>query len=171
MTFATASYFCDNRGRPAATLMPMDGRSDVGKRIRDAAEAKKIAGATELCELLHDELRRRGLKQTFTRQTLSNWWNGKVWPDLDTLPALAEVLGSEQEWILFGSRRGDQLKKERQYLTRVSEEEAALLTSYREASKAAQKTILKTAKTISEEHPAPEADVHQMRRKDDRHRN
>jgi transcriptional regulator with XRE-family HTH domain len=146
----------------------MSDRSSVGSRIREMADLKGIAGPTELCALLHTELQKRRLGQTFTRQTVSNWWHGKVYPDLDTLLCLAEVLGTDQEYLLFGSRRGDQLKKERQFLTRISEEEAALLTTFRESSKAGQKTILRQAKIVAEEQPAPEGEVHQMRRKDDK---
>jgi len=152
-----------------ATLAVMDGgRAEVGQRIRDCAQHRGIDGPSALRELFLAELVRKGSHQEVTRQTLSNWWHGKVYPDLDTLWALAAVLGTDQEWILFGSRRGDQLKKERQFLARVSEEELTLLTSYRETSKAGQKTMLRTAKNLADEHPAPEATVHPMRRKDDK---
>lgn len=146
----------------------MYGKDSVAQRIRDCAEHRKIAGPTALHELFIAELKRGGLRQTVTRQTISNWWNGKTYPDLDLLPHLGTVLGTEQEWILFGSRRGDQLKKDRVFLTRVSEEEALLLTSYREASKTGQKTMIRQAKVIAEENPAQEASVHHLRRKDDK---
>jgi transcriptional regulator with XRE-family HTH domain len=144
-----------------------DGKTAVGTRIRECAEKKAIKGPQALCDLLLVELQKRTPRQTITRQTVSNWWHGKVWPSLDMLPALATVLGTEQEWILFGSRRGDQLKRERIYLSRISEEEMALLTVFRETSKSGQRSILKMVKTLAEDNPAPEASVHPMRRKDD----
>lgn len=145
-----------------------DGKDDVGKRIRDAAKHKNLENPTKLSEAFSAAAKNRNLKQTVTRQTVSNWWHGKVYPSMDMLPLLAAVLEEEQEWILFGSKRGDQLKKERQFLIRANEEEAALLTAFREASRSGQKTILRQAKVVAEEQPADEATVHQMRRKDDK---
>lgn len=107
-----------------------------------------------------------GGKKTITRQTVSNWVAGQA-PKLDELTYLAKVLDTEREYILFGSKRGDQMRREKQFLARVNEEELALLTAYRMASKGGQKTITKLAKDVAEDHPAPEATVHQMRRKDD----
>ena len=166
--FACASDFCDKVSKPTATLNGVDNeRAGVGERIRFSAQGKGIKGPAALCALLHDELTKRGVKQTFTRQTVSNWWHGKVYPDLDTLDALAKVLGTEREFLLFGSRRNDQLRKEKLYLQRISDEESLLLTAYRESSKSGQRSMLKVAKGIAEEHPADEATIHQMRRKDD----
>lgn len=145
-----------------------EGKSAVGERIQDCAKERGIATPAALHKILSEDARNKGSRQTVTRQTVSNWWYGKVYPSLDWLPLLSSVLGTDQEWILFGSKRSEQLKKERQYLARVSEEEIALLTAYREASKPGQKTILKLAKGVSEEHPAPEATIHPFRRKDDK---
>lgn len=145
-----------------------DGKGAVGQRIRDCAAHLGIKGPTALCELLLTELQNRTPKQTITRQTVSNWWHGLVYPSLDMLPALADVLRCEQEWLLFGSRRGDQLRREKLYLARVSDEEALLLTAFRESNKSGQRSMLRMAKTLAEEHPAPEATVHPMRRKDDK---
>jgi transcriptional regulator with XRE-family HTH domain len=169
MPFARSSDFCDKPKEGVATLARMtDGKDQVGKRIRGAAEAKGIRTPAALHQMFLNETKNRSLRQTVTRQTVSNWWYGKVYPSLDMLPLLALVLGSEQEWILFGSKRGDQLKHERLYLSRVNEEEALLLTAFRGASKAGQKTMLRQAVVIAEEQPAPEATVHPMRRKDDK---
>jgi transcriptional regulator with XRE-family HTH domain len=152
-----------------ATLTCMsEGKADVGSRIQNAAARKSLETPTRLWAAISAEAKNLNLKQTVTRQTVSNWWHGKVYPSMDTLPLLARVLGEEQEWLLFGSKRGEQLKKERQYLARISDEEAALLTTFREASKSGQKTILRQAKVVAEEQPADTATTHNMRRKDDK---
>lgn len=176
----TASDFFDKRTTGTTTLLVMergeDRKAAVGRRIRDCAEERGLGDPAALhqaiVKILTDDERNKGSGQTVTRpvtrQTVSNWWYGKVYPSLEWLPVLASVLETDQELILFGSRRGDQLKKERQYLARVSEEELALLTSFRESSKSGQKTIVKLVRGVAEEHPAPEASVHQLRRKDDK---
>jgi transcriptional regulator with XRE-family HTH domain len=169
MPFAASSDFCDKPPQRGATLAKMDvGKSEVGQRIRDAAQAKGLPTPAALHQRFIEETTNRSLRQTVTRQTVSNWWHGKVYPSMDMLPILAQVLGSEQEWLLFGSKRNEQLRKERQYLARISEEEGQLITAFREANKAGQKTMLRQAKVIAEEQPAPEATVHPMRRKDDK---
>lgn len=151
-----------------ATLSVMDqGKGALGKRLRECAQDKRIKGPQALCDLVHTELEKRGLRQTVTRQTVSNWWHGKVYPSLEMLPILAAVLGTDQEWLLFGSKRGEQIKREREFLARVSEEELRLLTLFRESSKSGQRTILKQVQVIADEQPAPEATIHPMRRKDD----
>lgn len=98
---------------------------------------------------------------------MSNWLGGKVVPSWDMIEPLCHVLGIEGEWLLFGSKRRDQLKKERQYLVRVNDEELAWLSTLRDASSQGQKTILKLAKDVAEDHPAEDAKIHQLRRKDD----
>lgn len=152
-------------------------KRDIGTRIAEARKAKGIESLAELCRLVLERAKSRArehpgvdgkMKQTLTPQTVSNWEGGKVVPSWDMLPLLAEVLGTEEEWILFGSKRNEQLRKERQFLERINDEEAALLTMFREASKSGQKTILKLARDVAEDHPAPEASVHPMRRKDDK---
>jgi transcriptional regulator with XRE-family HTH domain len=164
-----ASDIFDSRTMGTTTLAFMEGgKADVGKRIRDCAEDRGIETPAALHKILTQDARNKGTRQTVTRQTVSNWWYGKVYPSLDWLPILAGTLRTDQEWILFGSKRSDQIKRERQYLARISEEEGQLLTVFREASKSAQKTIMKLAKGLSEEDPSPEASVHPFRRKDDK---
>jgi transcriptional regulator with XRE-family HTH domain len=156
----------------------MPGRKEqVGLRIAAGMKAKGIAGPAELCRLVLKHLEVLGrevahgepkLKQTLTAQAVSNWINGKVMPSWEMLPSLAKVLDLQEEEILFGSKRGDQLKRERQFLSRITEEEAALLTAFREANKIGQKSIVKMARTLAEDHPVEDASVHQLRRKEDR---
>lgn len=151
-------------------------KEEVGARIAAAMKAKGIPGPAELCRLVlrrlevlaRDVASERKLKQTLTAQSVSNWINGKVMPSWEMLPALSEVLGLQEEEILFGSKRSDQMKRERQFLSRITEEEATLLTAYREANKNGQKSIVKMARTLAEDNPVEDASVHQLRRKDDR---
>lgn len=150
----------------------------IGGRITEAAKAKGIDRPAELCRQVLAAAKRMAVlresdgatkaKQTLTPQSVSNWLGGKVVPSWDMLAPLASVLGVEGEWLLFGSRRRDQIKQERQYLVRVNEEELAWLTTLRDSNQQGQKTILKIAKDIAEEQPAPHADMHTLRRKDDK---
>lgn len=146
----------------------MEGKQAVGARIRQCAAALEIDGPQALLNLLIPELRKLDPRQSATRQTVSNWWHGKVYPSLDTLPALAAVLQCDQEFILFGKRRGDQLKMERQYLSRVNDLEALALTYLREMNQSAQKSALKVLRTLAEDQPAQDATVHQLRRRTDK---
>lgn len=156
----------------------MDERKQqVGARIALAMKYKGIPGPAELCRLVlkQRELLNRALthnepkvKQTLTAQAVSNWINGKVMPSWDMLPSLAKVLDLQEEEILFGAKRSDQMRRERQFLSRINEEEAALLTAYREANKTGQKSIVKMARTLAEDHPVEDASVHLLRRKEDK---
>lgn len=150
----------------------------IGRRIRAAADIKGLSRPADLCRAVLKAAKELSAaresddetkpKQTLTPQSVSNWLGGKVVPSWDMLEPLCKVLGLEGEELLFGSKRRDQLKKERQYLVRVNDEELAWLSTLRDASAQGQKTILKLAKDVAEDHPATDADVHQLRRKDDR---
>lgn len=150
----------------------------IGARIRDAAKEKGVDGPADLCRrvllaakalsVARESDGREKLKQTLTPQSVSNWLGGKVVPSWDMLAPLCQVLGVEGEWLLFGSKRREQLKKERQYLVRVNDEELAWLSVLRDSNVQGQKTILKLAKDVAEDHPATEADIHHLRRRDDR---
>jgi transcriptional regulator with XRE-family HTH domain len=179
MMFARASTIFDTQIAEMATLPAMREKkaSEVGERIRTLMADKKIPDRKELHRLVLELAQRNanGLertgkhkKQTLTPQTVSNWIGGKVVPSWDMIPLLAQVLGTEEDYLVFGSKRRDQIRSEKQYLSRVNDEEAALLTAFRESSKSGQKTILKLARDVAEDHPAPEATVHPMRRKDDK---
>jgi hypothetical protein len=155
--------------------MQMDSSEEaISARIKQLMKDRGLEhpdgrlNVTELHRLISQELKTRedGGKRTITRQTVSNWIAGRI--KVEELPFLAKALGSEREYILFGSKRGEQLKKERQFLARVNEEELALLTAFREASKSGQRIIVKQAQSVAEEQPAPEATVHPMRRKEDK---
>jgi len=156
-----------------ATLSRVDDRdiqfrAAVGQRIQECARHRGFATPAALHARILQELIKRNPKDSLSRQAVSNWWHGKIIPSWDTLPALAIVLGVEQEWILFGSKRNEQLRKEKQYLARVSEDELALLTKYREASKSGQRIIAKVTHEVAEEHPAPDASIHPLRRREDK---
>lgn len=154
--------------------------SDIKNNVRSCLEAAQKAGkfkgsadlGRKVSQALKDLSATKRLnhftKQTISDQTASNWINGKVIPTWDVLPALEHVIDVPEDAILFGPKRDEQIRKEREFLARVSEEELRLLTIYRETSKPGQKTIIKQAKLTCEDHPAPEATVHPMRRKEDK---
>lgn len=176
--FARARTFYDTPVKVAATLtvVSTDYSDDaISARLKELMRVKGLVHPDGRLDVsaLHQQLlsvlktRSDGGRKTITRQTVSNWIGGQP-PKLDELGYLARVLDTEREYILFGSKRGDQIKRERQFLARVNQEELELLTSYREASKGGQKTISKLAKDVAEDHPADQATVHQMRRKEDK---
>jgi hypothetical protein len=182
MLFESSSTIWDRPNPALATLPAMTDaeiKANVAGTLGNAQKDKKFEGPADLARLISAALKHRAagsekghdgkkIKQTISPQTASNWINGKVIPYWDVLPAIAGVVGVAEDEILFGPRRSDQLRKEREYLTRVSEEEMRLLTIYREASKSGQRTLIKQAKIVAEEHPAPEASLHHLRRKDDK---
>lgn len=100
--------------------------------------------------------------------SVNNWEKGNAVPSMDMLAVLASLLEVDEEWILFGTDRTTDIQSERLFLSRVTEEEAKLLTAFREASKAAQQAILSSAESIARASPAPNATVHPLRRKEDR---
>ena len=160
---------------PTLAAMRFD-RKKMGGRIAEARMRRGITTQAELCRKLIQVLERRGgtsdglknPKQTITAQSVNNWEKGSAVPSMDMLAILAALLEVDEEWILFGSDRNTDIKQERFYLSRVTEEEGRLLTAFREASKAAQKAIIDTAVSIANASPAPNAQVHQLRRKDDK---
>lgn len=183
LPFGMSSTIWDTRGQAPTTLGNMSveiSEKEIKDNLRACLKAcmdeGKFGGPADLMRLVIPELEKLAaqhpksakLKKTISDQTASNWIQGRVIPDWYQLAALAAAVGVPGDQLLFGSRRGEQLKKEREYLTRVSEEEMKLLTAYREANKSAQKTILKQARVVADDHPAPEASVHQLRRKDDK---
>lgn len=168
---------------PIATLAPMSKKDeyphrDIGDRIKELMRTAKLVDsenapsrarlhAAVVAEL--EKLHKAGEpKQTIEPQSVSNWMSGRSRPRDSILPALATVLNTERENILFGSRRSDQLRRERQFLARVNEEEMALLTIFRGASKGGQQLIMKQSQAVAESQPAPDASIHALRRKDDR---
>jgi transcriptional regulator with XRE-family HTH domain len=163
------------KGFPTLPAVRFD-RKKLGERIAQARLKKGITSQAELCRKLIAVLERRGgtsdsgknPKQTLTAMSVNNWEKGTNVPSMEMLAVLAAFLEVDEEWLLFGSERNSDIKQERFYLSRVTEEEGRLLTAFREASKAAQKAIVDTAMSIAKASPAPNAQVHQLRRKDDK---
>lgn len=166
--------------RAPATLAPMleeEIRERLKNCLEEAMKAGKFQGATDLSRrvsaVLEQTARSKGhngssSKRNVSDQTASNWIKGRNIPDWDVLPALARVIGVSEDFLLFGPKRGDQIKKERVYLSRISDDEGELLTAYREASKSGRRLILRNARAVAEEQPAPYASVHPLRRKEDK---
>jgi hypothetical protein len=150
-------------------------RENVRACLEIHRKAGKFKGPADLARLVNSTLARIGAethnvrphKKTISDQTASNWIRGEVIPDWNQLAALALAIDVPGDQILFGNRRSDQLKREREYLVRVSDEELRMLTIFRESSKAGQRTILKQAKIVADESPSPAGDVHHLRRKND----
>ena len=72
---------------------------DIGKNIKDL----RIANG-----LTQDQLAE---KLFVTRQTVSNYENGKSRPDIDTIVKLSEVLGCDVDSILYGTAKTDNSEK------------------------------------------------------------
>lgn len=168
----------DKASQRRATL-PLMSEEQIRENVRACLEihrkAGKFKGPADLARLVNSTLARIGAethnvrphKKTISDQTASNWIRGEVIPDWNQLAALALAIDVPGDQILFGNRRSDQLKREREYLVRVSDEELKMLTIFRESSKAGQRTILKQAKIVADESPSPAGDVHHLRRKND----
>jgi transcriptional regulator with XRE-family HTH domain len=155
-------------------------KEDIGKRIARLRTKRGILTQAELCRQLviaaqqsfgpssSDSGSKRG--RNLTPQAVSSWEQGEVVPAWENLALLAQVLATSEAEILFGSVRDaddNLVVQEKLYLSRITEEEAALLTAYRAASKEGQRFIVKNAKGVAEELPAPEATIHNFRRKTD----
>jgi transcriptional regulator with XRE-family HTH domain len=134
--------------------------------------AKGILTQAELCRLMMASMKdtpattKRG--RNVTPQAISAWENGEVVPSWENLAILCSVLQTDEEEILFGKERNKQLRSERYFMARVNEDEGRLLTTFREASKDGQRAILESARSLANALPAPEAQIHPLRRKDDR---
>lgn len=151
-------------------------KKELGERIAEARKLRGIQSAAGLCRALVEAMKKspqlsdgkKNAKTTLTPAAVSNWERGEQIPSWDLMDLLELVLEVDQEELLFGTRRAGQLRKERIYLVRVTDDEARLISAYRETSKEGQRTITKVVKSIAEEQPAPEATIHQLRRKDDK---
>lgn len=74
---------------------------DIGKNIR-ALRTRADMSQDELAEKLF-----------VTRQTVSNYENGKSRPDVEMLLRIAEVLGADMNAVLYGAEIPDAVKRER----------------------------------------------------------
>ena len=66
---------------------------NIGKNIKTVREEKHMT-QDQLAEQLH-----------VTRQTVSNWENGKTEPDVDTLTRIAEVFDLSVETLIYGQKK------------------------------------------------------------------
>lgn len=67
--------------------------SDIAKNIKSFRKKNKIS-QEELAGKLY-----------VTRQTISNYENGKSNPDIETLQQLAEVFGTDLDSMIYGERK------------------------------------------------------------------
>ncbi|MBQ8835971.1 MAG: helix-turn-helix transcriptional regulator [Clostridia bacterium] len=77
---------------------------DIGKNIRSARTKKNIT-QDELAEKLY-----------VTRQTVSNYENGKSRPDVEMLMSISEVLGVELNVLLYGEEKTPEQKRAKKQL-------------------------------------------------------
>ena len=114
-------------------------------------------------------------KTTVTRPTVYNWENGKHVPPWGQLKWLTELFEKanerpgyggpyDEERILFGKRRNDQIGTGRPYLVRVGDAEMALLTAFVSANAHGQQTMLESVQMLAKLNPAQDAEVVKIRR-------
>jgi transcriptional regulator with XRE-family HTH domain len=147
----------------------MFDRIAIGRRIVQARLAQGFNTPAALAKAIQEKIASGGKKptgRTLARQTVENWEKGRHVPPWEKVELMARVFRPEhnEEFIMFGERRAEQLIQDRSVLARISDEEVALLQLFRETSEQGRKSILASAKGIAEDHPAPEAVVHNFRR-------
>lgn len=141
----------------------------IGKRIEEARRDRGITSqqglAEKLIEAAGKQAGKRNFFSTLTRQTVQHWESGKVVPPWDKVELLAVVLAGEydEEWIMFGSRRGEQLASERPVVAYITPEEAMLIQEYRHADTTGRKSIISNAKAIAKDFPTKAAELHALR--------
>ncbi|MGE5522602.1 MAG: hypothetical protein ACM3SS_02730 [Rhodospirillaceae bacterium] len=140
----------------------MDAKA-IGARIVEARKLKGIPDYRALATLLRQNTQ-VGVK-VLSPETVRLWEVGKKIPPYDKVEQLVQVLGEPEEWILFGIRRGEQLREERRFLSYISDEEMLLLSSYRRASDAGKKIIREDAETTARRFPGPVAELKRFRAK------
>lgn len=146
----------------------MFDRVAIGKRIKQAREARGLRTAAALAEALQkkyiERCRIQGIKprgRALARQTVENWEKGKPPPPWEKVELMALVFAPEhdEEWIMFGTRRAQQIQEQKSILARISPLESRMIQILRSASETGQQTIIATALAISAQYPAAEAAV------------
>lgn len=150
----------------------MIDKKKIGERIVEAREIRGIRTPGALAKLIIDAARERGLGEKFarlSRQTVEHWESGSVCPPVDKLELLAAVFGDEydEEWIMFGQRRRQQISDEKPLMVYLTKEEAALVNDFRHSNPTGRRSIRINARAVAEDQPADEASVHTLRRKND----
>lgn len=156
-------------------------RLDPKKAGENIAQARRQCGyssteklAAALRKLIAEKITDPKEKITLSRQTVDNWEKGEPVPPWGQLALLTELFEKskerpeydgpyDEERLLFGKRRTDQLQKEKQFLVRVGPEEMALLSAYLAANSHGQETIIASAQLLAKKNPAEDADVIQIR--------
>lgn len=103
-------------------------------------------------------LQRRSGKKKLSDETIRLWEVGRHPPPYDMLQYLELELKEPEEFILFGIRKGAEIRDERT-LEYVSPEEHQLLNSLRHTAKEHRGDTLEHAAVIAKRHPAPLAQI------------
>lgn len=158
-------------------------RLDPKKAGENIARARRECGfssagklAAELRKLMAEKVTDPEKRITLSRQTVENWEKGEPVPPWGQLALLTELFEKskerpeydgpyDEERLLFGKKRTDQLQKEKQFLVRVGPEEMALLSAYLAANSHGQETIIENAQLLAKKNPAKDADVIPIRSK------
>ena len=160
----------------SGTLRRMDAER-IGRSIQDARKLRGYSSTQKLAAALGELMkakRKEGEqpkgkgKDSLSRPAVDNWENGGGIPPWDKVELLAELFGDpyDEEWILFGQRREEQLAAEKPILALLSPQELELLQEYRHANDSGRKSILTSAKAFRRENPLPLASVQALRGKD-----
>lgn len=151
----------------------MIDKKKIGERIIEARRAVGLMTAEALADAMRKKSQERDAKsgglERLSRQTVQHWEKGKVCPPPDKLELLALVFGGEydEQWIMFGDRRRQQLDDERPLLVYLTKEEAELINDFRHSNAYGKRSIRINAKAVRQDQPVAEADLHLMRRKVD----
>jgi len=137
---------------------------EVGKRIKAAREAAGLRDCAALAGKIFQNSKKKGRTKA-SPETVRLWEAGKHIPPWDKIDQLREILGIDEEELLFGQKRDSQLRSERPRLVYLTALEADLIVVFRHASQPAQKRILATAQSLADDDPAPTADFHLLKSK------
>jgi transcriptional regulator with XRE-family HTH domain len=135
--------------------------AEVGKRI---VEARGLLGKAENRQIDQAELARR---LGVNKESIRIWEAGEQLPSYKNLGKLAQALKVDEEWLMFGIRRGEQITAERPFLDYLSPDEQALITAFRATGPDGRKATLGAAQSNAKILPSAIADVVRLRRKDD----
>lgn len=125
----------------------------IGGRLKDAREDAEMS-LRDVATALH-------LKD---EEIVRVWEKGRS-ITLKRIEQLARLYRVGEEFLLFAIRRGEQIKSELPKTYRLSNDEAALVSTYRTIARKQRGTVLETVKAMAVAYPEPIAPVIPLRGK------
>ena len=124
---------------------------EVGARLRAAREAAGLS-QEEFAAKISQKSAKKGITP-INPETVRLWEKGSHPPQWNKLAQICSLLRIEEDELLFGSRRLEQIRSERPRLVYVTPKEADLIIIFRHSSGPAQLRILEVANTLADNDP------------------